>query len=218
LTVAGPTESPHEATRADSKVALETGKRPAQGTSAVDHRLGGSSGRERTDRVSHPVLVKLGNLDPCRGRERPAPAREVLPRIESILLAAQPLEEAGTIREQPLAFHRRAAARPAVVAVRACRSREPQPRVGTGRQQHGPCHRATWRESRCRRRLQGGVETGKRLVVPPFASERCRKAGKIAGRRRSPPLRVAVARLDVDKQPRERHHILGVVAGDFDER
>jgi hypothetical protein len=54
--------------------------------------------------------------------------------------------------------------------------------------------------------------------VPSLAPERGGEPGEIPGRRGSSPLRVAIARLDVDEQPRERHDVLGIVPGDLDER
>jgi hypothetical protein len=86
----------------DRQIRLEPGERPPHEARPLDRGLGRARRRQRPGRVARPMLERLGHLDPRRNGVGAAAAREVLPRLEGIVIAADAPQQARAIRHDPL--------------------------------------------------------------------------------------------------------------------
>src|SRR5207253_248915 len=119
----GPRDALFAVRHGDVAIVLQPQHRPAEEARPLDRCLGGACRRQSPGRVAGAVFERLGNLDPGRDRVRPAASREVLPRLERIVVAADAAQQAGTMGNDPLPIDPHDRRRSLVIAVRLTRPR-----------------------------------------------------------------------------------------------
>jgi hypothetical protein len=86
----------------DCEIRLEAGERVSSEASTFHRGLGRPRRGEGRRRVVDAMLQCLGDLDPRHDRVGPAAVRQVAPRLERLVVATEPPEEAGAIGDDSL--------------------------------------------------------------------------------------------------------------------